>query len=118
MKKRLKLIRKPKIAVDTTEIFEEVVSGKMPSDKYFKEEVKIKELKINEHDKLIISVKRGGDLGLPHIDIRHYTTTKKYTGYTKRGINIPLDSFESLMDNLVEVEDECFDKKLFEEFKK
>lgn len=88
---------------------EEKQTYKLPPDEY-KDEIEPKELELDETGKLVISVKRGGDYGLPHIDIRHFVTTDRFTGFTKKGINFPLEFLYELMDLLQEVSDEC-DKK-------
>ena len=84
---------------------------KLPPDEY-KDEIPPKEIVLDETGKLVISVKRGGDYGLPHVDIRHYVTTERYTGYTKKGINFPLEFLYELVDLLNEVSDECDRKGL------
>lgn len=84
---------------------------KLPPDDY-KDEITPKELLLDETGKLVISVKRGGDYGLPHVDIRHFVTTERFTGFTKKGVNFPLEFLYELMDLLKEVSDECDRKGL------
>lgn len=81
----------------------------LPPDEY-KDEIEPVSLVLDDTNKLVISVKRGGDYGLPHVDIRHYVTTERYTGFTKKGVNFPLEFLLELLDLLNEVSDEC-DKK-------
>ena len=83
----------------------------LPPDEY-KDEITPKELELDETGKLVISVKRGGEYGLPHVDIRHYVTTERYTGFTKKGVNFPLEFLYELMDMLQDVSDECDRKGL------
>jgi hypothetical protein len=83
----------------------------LPPDTY-KDEVEPVEIEINDHDKLVISVKRKGDLGLPHIDIRHYVTSETYTGFTKKGINFPIEFIDELYVQLNSIMDDC-EKKGF-----
>ena len=90
---------------------EEKKHRELPPDEY-KDEVTPREIEIDENGKLVISVKRGGDLGLPHVDIRHFVTTERYTGFTKKGVNFPLEFLYELMDLLKEVSDECDRKGL------
>ena len=78
----------------------------------YKDEVTPREIVLDETGKLVISVKRGGDLGLPHVDIRHFVTTERFTGFTKKGVNFPLEFLYELMDLLHEVSDECDRKGL------
>lgn len=90
---------------------EKKTSKQLPPDEY-KDEVTPREIVLDESGKLVISVKRGGDYGLPHVDIRHYVTTERYTGFTKKGVNFPLEFLLELMDLLQEVSDECDRKGL------
>lgn len=78
----------------------------------YKDEITPKEIPLDETGKLVISVKRGGDYGLPHVDIRHFVHTERFTGFTKKGINFPLEFLYELMDLLQEVSDECDRKGL------
>lgn len=86
-------------------------NGKLPPDEY-KEEIPAKEIVLSESGKLVISVKRGGDYGLPCVDIRHFATTERFTGFTKKGVNFPLEQLLVLIDLLREAQDECEEKGL------
>lgn len=86
------------------------------SDEY-KDLITPVELPLDENGKLVISVKRGGEYGLPKVDIRFYATTEIYTGFTKKGVNFNLNKLLDLTALLMEVEDKCDAKELFEEFK-
>ena len=90
---------------------EKVQRKELPPDEY-KDEIPPREILLDETGKLVISVKRGGDYGLPHVDIRHYVTTERFTGFTKKGVNFPLEFLYELMDLLKEVSDECDRKGL------
>ena len=83
--------------------------SKLPPDTY-KDEIKPLELELGEGNKFVFSVKRAGELGLPHVDIRLYITTEKYTGFTKKGITFPLEMLYDFKDILNELDEEC-DKK-------
>lgn len=85
--------------------------GRLPSDEY-KDEIEPKEIVLDENGKLVISVKRGGEYGLPCVDIRHYVTTERFTGFTRKGVNFPLELLLELIDTLREVSDECDRKGL------
>lgn len=37
------------------------------------------------------------------LDIREYVTSEKYTGYTKKGVNLPLNALDDLIEILVGV---------------
>ena len=85
--------------------------GRLPSDEY-KDEIEPKEIVLDENGKLVISVKRGGEYGLPCVDIRHFVTTERFTGFTRKGVNFPLELLLELVDILREVSDECEKKGL------
>ena len=89
----------------------EEVTPQLPSDEY-EDEIPPKELVIDETNKLVISVKRAGDYGLPHVDIRHFVTTERFTGFTRKGVNFPLEFLYELMDLLKDASDKCDRKGL------
>lgn len=119
----MKLIRKPKLLKVVEPVKEEEVKApketakektkknKLPPDTYH-DEVTPLELVIDETMKLIFTVKRGGELGLPRVDIRQYVTTEAYTGFTKKGINFPLEFMLEFMDKVEELNSECDAKGL------
>lgn len=86
-------------------------NGTLPPDEYH-EEIPPKEIVLDEYGKLVISVKRAGDLGLPCVDIRHFATTERFTGFTKKGVNFSLEHLLELVDILRDVCDECEEKGL------
>ena len=85
----------------------------LPPDDY-EDEIPAKELEIDESNKLVFSVRRGGEFGLPLVDIRHYITTERFTGFTRKGISFPLELLLDLADILREVSDECDEKGLLD----
>lgn len=87
--------------------------NKLPSDEY-KDEFEPLELYVNEDRKLILSVKREPDLGLPCADIRQFMTTEKYTGFTKKGINFPIELLPDLIEELENLYEKCEEKGLLE----
>lgn len=89
--------------------------NKLPSDEY-KDEITPIDIPLNESGKLVVSVKRGGELGLPKVDIRFFSTTEVYTGFTKKGINFDLYILPELMRVLESVSDEVEDKGLYDDF--
>lgn len=99
--------------VETEPIVEEKKVSKLPSDVY-EDEIPAKELEIDESNKLVFSVRRGGEFGLPLVDIRHYITTERFTGFTRKGISFPLELLLDLADILREVSDECDEKGLLD----
>lgn len=80
----------------------------LPPDVY-KDEVEPQEVYIDETRKLVLSVKRGGDLGLPCVDVRQYVDTDNYQGFTKKGVNFPLELLGDLIEKLCVLEKECED---------
>ena len=74
------------------------------------------ELVIDEARKFVFNVQRGGEDGLPCVDIRTFQTTEAYTGFTRKGINFPLEMLPDLIRILEEVSEAADKKKLFDEF--
>lgn len=83
----------------------------LPADVY-KDEIEPIELEIDETRKFVISVKRGGEFGLPMCDVRQYQTTELFTGFTKKGINFPIELLPDLIELLQVAYGECEEKKL------
>lgn len=83
----------------------------LPPDTY-KDEFDPVEIEVDESRKFIVSVKRGGDMGLPMCDLRQYQTTEIYSGFTKKGINFPIELLPDLIEALQEVYEKCDDKGL------
>ena len=106
-----KIQRTPIVEKVTEEKPKKTSDGKLPPDEY-EDEIEPKEVLIDENGKLVISVKRGGDYGLPHVDIRHYVTTERFTGFTRKGVNFPLELLLELIDVLKDSLDECERKGL------
>lgn len=79
----------------------------------YREEIPTKFMSIGDGDsRLVFTVQRQGEFGLPHLDIRKFVKTPKYEGPTKSGINIPLESLVEMLDILNHIKDECEAKKL------
>lgn len=87
----------------------------LPPDTY-KDEFDPLELVIDDSRKFVLSVKRGGDYGLPMCDVRQYQTTEVYTGFTKKGINFPVEFLPDLIELLQEIYEKCGEKNLLDEF--
>lgn len=88
----------------------------LPPDEY-RDEIEPVEIPLDSKGKLVVSVKRGGEYGLPKVDIRFYATTDIFTGFTKKGVNFNLDRLPQLKSVLCDVIEECDEKGLFEDFK-
>ena len=116
--KMLKLKRKPLLKQE--EVQETKKSPKksgskntLPPDEY-KDEFEPLEMPVDENRKFILSVKREPELGLPCADVRQYMTTEKYTGFTKKGINFPIELIPELIEELQHLYEKCEEKGLFD----
>lgn len=74
------------------------------------------ELVIDENRKFVINVQRSGQIGLPCVDIRTFQTTDAYNGFTRKGVNFPLELLPDLIRILEEVSEQADENGLFEEF--
>lgn len=54
--------------------------------------------RIKKSDSTDIVVKVSEYRGLKGVDIREYVQSKKYTGFTKNGIRIPIDKWNEFAD--------------------
>ena len=88
-------------------------SKSLPPDAY-KDEIEPIELEVDETRKFVLSVKRGGEFGLPMCDVRQFQTTELYTGFTKKGINFPIELLPDLIELLQEVYNASEEKGLIE----
>lgn len=86
-------------------------SNKLPSDAY-RDEFEPLEFEVDETRKFVLSVKRGGELGLPMCDIRQFQTTEVYTGFTKKGLNFPIEMLPDLIEQMQEIYEKCVESKL------
>lgn len=89
--------------------------NELPPDTY-RDEIEPKRINIDEGIDLVFSVKRGGEHGLPRVDVRQYVKTDNYEGFTKKGINFSLEYLYDIIDILNDVNEECSEKGLDEEF--
>jgi hypothetical protein len=96
----------PKKSAPKEQTTEKSTPKKLPPDTY-KDEIESIELPISDTATLVFSVKRQGDLGLPHVDIRTYVNTSTYVGFTKKGINFPLELLELFIETINEVDEAC-----------
>lgn len=87
----------------------------LPSDTY-EPLMEKHEIEVDDSRKFVVNVQRGGEFGLPCVDIRTYQTTEAFTGFTRKGINFPLDLLPDLIQVLEEVADAAEERKLFEDF--
>lgn len=90
-------------------------TNKLPTDEY-RDEVTPIRIPLDENGDLVVSVKRGGEYGLPKVDIRLFVKTDTYTGFTKKGVNFDLDKLPELKLVLCDLIIDCDEKGLFDEF--
>lgn len=109
----LKTVATPEKSQKSQKAEKEKKSKKMPTDAY-KDEITPLELEVDETRKFVLSVKRGGEFGLPMCDVRQYQTTELYTGFTKKGINFPIELLPDLIELLQKVYQACEEKELIE----
>lgn len=88
--------------------------SKLPPDEY-KDEIEPIDIYVDETRKFVISVKRGGELGLPMCDLRQFQTTDLYSGFTKKGINLPIELLPDLIEVLQTAYEQCEEKGLLED---
>lgn len=67
--------------------------------------VEARELEIADGIKLVFSVSKTSE-GNPHLDIRTWIESEKYTGPTKKGINFDIESLEEFRGILQEIDSE------------
>ena len=86
---------------------------KLPPDAYapLMEEIVIP-LNAEKTIQLRVNMKRGGELGLPFVDLRLYVEGEQYTGYTKKGVSFEVHSLLDVQDALQTVHDEILKQKL------
>ena len=89
-------------------------SRKYPDE--YKEEFPSSDIVLNEEVKLVIQCKRGGEMGLPFVDVRTYVCNDNYTGFTKKGITLPVDRLNELVTKLSQLYKNCEEKGLLNEF--
>ena len=113
----MKLLKRKKVsaAKEQSKAHTKSHKNELPSDEY-KDLIPPVEIPLSDTGKLVISVKRGGEFGLPKVDIRLFVDTATYTGPTQKGINFYLDKLPDLGTYLFEVQEMCEKLKLFEEF--
>ncbi|MGL5913259.1 MAG: hypothetical protein ACRCZB_03770 [Bacteroidales bacterium] len=85
----------------------------LPPDTY-KDEFEPIDMFVDEGRKFVLSVKRGGDFGLPMCDIRQYQTTDVYEGFTKKGLNFPVELLPDLIELLQVIYGECEERDLID----
>lgn len=99
-KKQIKLVQPPK------PVLQKKVKEELPADVYkpvgtpSSMTIAVKEDKGVEF-KIFVSVNRQGDKGLPLVDIREHITSPKFTGFTQKGVVVPLQLYPQFVDMLL-----------------
>lgn len=71
----------------------------------YKDIIKTREMEIAEGIKLVFSVSKTSE-GNPHLDIRTWIESEKYSGPTKKGINFDIEGLEEFRGILEEIDSE------------
>lgn len=73
------------------------------------------EVVMSDKYKLILTVQRDNENGLLELDIRTYQTTDLYTGFTKKGVRVPLEKVANLESAVYDILEKCEEHDLMEE---
>ena len=112
---KLRPVKKIEVPVVKEAVVEKRETGsKLPPDVY-KNLLDVRELHLSDTTKLVYQVRRGGELGLAEVDIRVHITTPQFTGFTKKGIIVPIEFFDEFSDHCVKLIDEMEDFGLYAE---
>ena len=96
------------------EVVKEEKHKELPPDEY-KTEV-TKTIPLSDANTLYLQVKRSGEFGLPVVDLRIFTQTKNYIGFTKKGFVIPVNLFANFITTCWDVNDEIESRGLISEY--
>jgi len=61
----------------------------------------VEEVILSDQSKIVIQVSEYG--GRTALDIRTHVTTDKYSGYTKKGVNVPIEKGKELVEKITKV---------------
>lgn len=104
LKKKSPVIPQTIVEDEPQKVEKKRTKNALPPDTYQKdfEEAVV----IDENRTIMIAVQRGGELGLPMLDIRYYVRNDVYQGYTKKGITIPLQMAHDVSAKIQDALDE------------
>jgi hypothetical protein len=71
--------------------------------------VKQREMTVSDKAKLVFSVSKTEE-GEPHVDIRLWLTSERYSGPTREGVNFNIENMEEFMSILEDLNSECEEK--------
>ena len=95
---------------EQVEMLRKKMDKKYPDE--YRDEIEKKVIKVSDNMKIVFSVRRAGEDGLPYVDIRTYIETDNYTGPTKKGISFPLEMLEDFIETINKVNEECEEKNI------
>lgn len=109
----MKILRPKKLVVQKEEVRQEETKPKktrVVDDDEYPDLIDKKELVLSDKIKLVFSVARGGEYGLPMIDVRTYVIKGEEDIPTKKGIRLPLEMLYDFMEILEDIDTECDEK--------
>lgn len=65
-----------------------------------KKETNVKEIWIEVSDSMKLRLEVSEFKGIHRVDIREHIETEKYTGFTKKGVNVPTEYLKELYEGL------------------
>lgn len=80
-----------------------------------KKETNVKEVWIEVSDSMKLRLEVNEFKGVHRIDIREHIETEKYTGFTKKGVNVPTEFLEKLHSGLGTLLETVKKEELFNE---
>ena len=84
-----------------------IAENEMKKKSDFIDLIEKKELQVSDSSKLIFSVSKKGEDGIPYADIRHHLTSDTHTGLTKQAIRFPLEYLLDFIEIIDCVNNEC-----------
>ena len=85
---------------------------KSPQKDFYPDEFDPEVIPVDTNRDIKLSVRRQGEMGLPHIDMRVWAHTDLYTGFTKQGFSVPVEQIRDIVVALEKVERECHRRNL------
>lgn len=110
-------VKKPKMLNISDEMLHGKPKNTLPKDEYTAEMVEVVSNNLDDSKHYVLSVIRQGDLGLPVLDIRQFVNTDKYSGYTRKGVSIPLEQLDLLLEKLTKIRKTPKVEKMIESLK-
>ena len=110
---KLKVMKKKMITQEVAPVKEDLHST-LPPDTY-EPLLPPRVIQVDDKNKIILQVRRGGEYGLPEVDIRIKTMTKRGDEvYTKKGFTLPVEALEEFSDTCVRLFDDIEEHNIIE----